>query len=138
MKFALTSGAIFLAVAALVILGHHRISSRLTALGDRLIASRFTVARYTYMPANSPREITEEIIVAGMRASLQRAEMNPNTWAVAPVSEWQPPDALMRTNAGLPSILIILSNRTDGTRLYARVESADVTNGIQYHLYHPK
>ena len=124
-----------LSLTALVLVG----ATVFWLYGDRLIASRFTVAKYTYvLPASDTGAITEGTVLAGLDMALQRSAIDPRVWAAAPPAQWKPPGALLQTNGKLPSILILLSNKVDQSQLYLRVEPAAITNALQYHLYRPK
>lgn len=124
-----------LSLTALVLLG----ATVVWLYGDRLIASRFTVAKYTYvLPANGTGAVTEGTVLAGLDMALQRNAMDPSVWVPAPAAQWEPPGALLQTNGRLPSILILLSNRLDRSQLYLRVEPVATTKALQYHIYRPK
>jgi hypothetical protein len=124
-----------LSLTALVLLG----ATVVWLYGDRLIASRFTVAKYTYvLPADGHGAITEGTVLTGLNLALQANTMDPSAWAPAPAAQWEPPGALLQTSGRMPSILIPLSNRVDRSHLYLRVEPGATTNALQYHIYRPK
>ena len=107
--------------------------------GDRLISSHHTVGRYTFaLPSSNSATIAGGVIWEGMQLALQSCGMNPRPWAVSPSSEWQLSDTLQRTNENRVPVLVILSNQTDRTELYVRVESVAGAGALEYHLYRPK
>ena len=104
--------------------------------GDRILAGRYTVGRYTYSLIGK-EPVSEKVILEGIPLALEHNRMNPKDWTAAPAPRSNAGSELGSSDGKPSSSLIILSNQINGTRLFVRVEAAS-SNSLNYHLYRPK
>lgn len=122
---------LLLSIAVVVVV----IAGLALVFGNRLIVDRHTVGKFTIPVPTTNDPIPGNLVWGGLQSALQNSGMDPLPWAVSPSSQWQEAEGLPRTNQG--SVRIILSNRVDGSKLYARVALVS-SNALEYDIYRPK
>ncbi len=97
--------------------------------GSRVLAGKFTVARYTYRFEEMPPAASSEVARRGLTEAMEHAGLSSNSWEVmSPNSQ----------EVGVDSGQFILSNRVTKAWLYARAEPVPQTNVFNYHIYRHK
>lgn len=111
----------------------------LMMFGDQMIKRRHTIGGYAHELTNGNyRPITNAVIWSGLQLALQENGMDRNHWALSPRSRWHPAIEPWQLGNELKPIVILLSNQTDGTEIYVRVELLGSSNILSYDLYRPK
>jgi len=95
--------------------------------GGRLVMQRHQVAFFQWkLPPDKPATLSDNLALEGIESALRASSRDPASWKPVPIDKVQP-GSLIRKGQNPNAGLVVLTNTSSASQLYARVE-LDVTN----------